>query len=133
MCEAVPRWQRTPIVSQCAAILSSSSVLALRETGDSLHYFKQQAVWLGLGVLAMIAAAFTPMRWWRRAAFPMFVVSVVLLIAVLAVGRSRLEPRIIDGAVVPRLVMPLSHSAMDCAIEPATVLGAVPPISGALL
>jgi len=75
------------VVVGLGAILSSSSVLALRETGDSLHYFKQQAVWLGLGVAALIGASLTPMRWWRRMAFPMFAVTVVLLVAVLLVGQ----------------------------------------------
>ena len=75
------------VVVGLGAILSSSSVLALRETGDSLYYFKQQAVWLGLGVAAMVAAALTPMRWWRRMAFPLFAVTVVLLVAVLLVGQ----------------------------------------------
>lgn len=31
-------------------------------------------------------------------------------VAVLAVGRSRMMPWIVDGAIVPRLIMPLSHS-----------------------
>jgi pyruvate dehydrogenase E2 component (dihydrolipoamide acetyltransferase) len=42
-------------------------------------------------------------------------------VAVLAVGRSRLMPWVVDGAITPRLIMPLSHSMdhrlIDGAIE----------------
>ncbi len=42
-------------------------------------------------------------------------------VAVLAVGRSRLQPLVVDGRVVPRLIMPLSHSmdhrVIDGALE----------------
>ena len=42
-------------------------------------------------------------------------------VAVLAVGRSRLQPWVVDGRVVPRLIMPLSHSmdhrVIDGALE----------------
>ncbi len=74
------------IIVGLGALLSASSVLALRETGDSLYYFKRQLMWLGVGILALAAAAATPMRWWRRAAFPLFVVTVLLLVATLMVG-----------------------------------------------
>lgn len=74
------------IVVGLGAILSASSVPALRETGDSLYYFKRQAAWLGVGLVLMVAAAWIPLRWWRRMAFLLFVVSVILLLAVLFVG-----------------------------------------------
>jgi cell division protein FtsW len=68
------------------AILSSSSVLALRETGDGLYYFKRQLAWLLLGGLGMAFAAIIPLQWWRRMAFPLFVLTLGLLAAVLVVG-----------------------------------------------
>ena len=68
------------------AILSSSSVLALRETGDGLFYFKRQLAWLLLGGLGMAFAALIPLHWWRRMAFPLFVLTLALLAAVLVVG-----------------------------------------------
>ncbi|MDX1690136.1 MAG: putative lipid II flippase FtsW [Acidimicrobiia bacterium] len=68
------------------AILSASSVLGLRESGDGLFYFKRQAVWLGLGVIALVGAALVPLRWWRRMSFPLFASSVVLLAATHVIG-----------------------------------------------
>jgi cell division protein FtsW len=68
------------------AILSSSSVLALRETGDGLYYFKRQLAWLLLGGLGMTFAALIPPQWWRRMAFPLFVMTLALLAAVLVIG-----------------------------------------------
>jgi len=67
-------------------ILSASSVVGIEETGDGLSYFKRQLVWMGLGVIAMVGAAFTPLRWWRRLAAPAFVATLALLLAVLFVG-----------------------------------------------
>ncbi len=74
------------IVVGLGAILSASSVPALRETGDSLYFFKRQSAWLGVGLSLMVAAAWLPLRWWRRMAFPLFVFSVVLLVGVFLVG-----------------------------------------------
>jgi cell division protein FtsW len=74
------------VIVGLGAILSASSVLALRETGDSLYYFKRQLIWLGVGVVALAAASAVPIRWWRRLAFPFFTCTVFLLVMVLAMG-----------------------------------------------
>lgn len=74
------------IVVGLGALLSASSVVGLRESGDGLYYFKRQLVWLVAGVVAMVVAALVPLRWWRRMSFPLFVGSVVLLAAVMAFG-----------------------------------------------
>lgn len=74
------------LVVGLGSILSASSVLALRETGDGLFYFKRQIVWLGVGMVGLVAAALMPLRWWRKLAFPLFMTTVGLLIAVLVVG-----------------------------------------------
>lgn len=74
------------LVVGLGAILSASSVLGLRETGDGLFYFKRQIMWLGVGLVGLVAAAVMPLRWWRRLAFPLFIVTIALLAAVLFVG-----------------------------------------------
>lgn len=71
------------------AILSSSSVPALQSQHDSLFYFRRQLIWLGAGVGALVLAAAMPLRWWRRLAFPLFVGTVVLLVAVQLTGLQR--------------------------------------------
>ena len=74
------------IVVGLGALLSASSVVGLRESGDGLFYFKRQVVWLVGGVVAMVIAALIPLRWWRRMSFPLYLGSVVLLAAVVAYG-----------------------------------------------
>jgi cell division protein FtsW len=67
-------------------ILSASSVYALESQQDSLFYFKRQLMWLGAGVVGLAAAGSLPVRWWRRLAFPCFLVTLVLLVAVQLMG-----------------------------------------------
>ena len=67
------------LVVGLGAILSASSVIAIREGVDNLYYFKRQLVWMGVGQLVMVGAAHTPPRVLRRMAFPLFVGSVILL------------------------------------------------------
>ncbi|MFH1104311.1 MAG: putative lipid II flippase FtsW [Actinomycetota bacterium] len=74
------------VVIGLGAILSASSVLGLREAGDSLYFFKRQIVWLIVGIVGMVTAAFIPLRWWRRMAFPLYVVTVGMLGAVMLFG-----------------------------------------------
>jgi cell division protein FtsW len=74
------------LVIGLGSILSASSVPGIRETGDGLFYFKRQLAWLVAGVAGMVLAALTPLRWWRKLAFPLFILTVVLLVAVLAGG-----------------------------------------------
>ena len=44
------------------AMLSASSVISIRETGDHLFYFKRQIVWVALGLVAFLAAMRIPYR-----------------------------------------------------------------------
>jgi len=74
------------LVVGLGSILSASSVLGLRETGDGLFYFKRQIMWLGVGLVGLVTAALTPTRWWRKMAFPLFVMTIGLLAAVLLIG-----------------------------------------------
>jgi len=68
------------------AILSSSSVAALRADHDSLYFFWRQLMWLGAGVAGLVAAALLPLRWWRRLSSFVFAGTVLLLLAVQVVG-----------------------------------------------
>ena len=74
------------VVLGLGTLLSASSVVGLREAGDGLYYFKRQVVWLVGGVVAMVVAAWIPLRWWRRMSFPLFFASVGLLAAVVFFG-----------------------------------------------
>ena len=74
------------LVVGLGALLSASSVVGLREAGDSLFYIKRQVLWMALGVIALFVGAATPVRWWRRLASPAFGLTVLALVAVLVVG-----------------------------------------------
>ncbi len=74
------------VVLGLGALLSASSVVGLRESGDGLYYFKRQVVWLVAGVVAMVVAAWVPLQWWRKLSFPMFLGTVGLLLAVMFFG-----------------------------------------------
>jgi len=53
-------------------------------------------------------------------------------VAVLAVGRSRQMPWVVDGAVVPRLIMPLSHSMDHRVIDGAVEIAFIASVIGLL-
>lgn len=74
------------LVIGLGAVLSASSVLAIREGVGNLFYFKRQAIWMGAGLVVLVGAALTPLRVIRKMAFATFMVSVILLIATLVVG-----------------------------------------------
>jgi cell division protein FtsW len=71
------------------AMLSASSVISIRETGDHLFYIKRQIIWVGLGLASLVVFAKIPYRLYRRFAIPIFVVAVAGLVATLVVGDVR--------------------------------------------
>jgi rod shape determining protein RodA len=57
--------------------------LALYSAGGGLQpYALKHAMRFGVGLIIMFAAAFVPLHWWRRLAWPIYVVSVLMLIFV---------------------------------------------------
>lgn len=71
------------------AMLSASSVISIRETGDHLFYFKRQIVWVALGLVAFLAAMRIPYRWYRNGALVIYLVGIAALVATLAIGDAR--------------------------------------------
>jgi cell division protein FtsW len=71
------------------AMLSASSVISIRETGDHLFYIKRQIIWVGLGLAALVVFAKIPYRLYRQFAMPIFIVAVAGLIATLMFGDVR--------------------------------------------
>ena len=71
------------------AMLSASSVISIRETGDHLFYIKRQIVWVGMGLVALVLFSRIPYRAYRRFAVPIFVVAVAGLVATLMFGDVR--------------------------------------------
>ncbi len=71
------------------AMLSASSVISIRETGDHLFYIKRQIIWVGLGLAALVVFAKIPYRLYRQFAIPIFIIAVAGLIATLMFGDVR--------------------------------------------
>ncbi|HEX9853852.1 MAG TPA: putative lipid II flippase FtsW [Acidimicrobiia bacterium] len=71
------------------AVLSASSVVAIREGVDHLFYFKRQIVWIVAGLGLLVAASRIPYRMYARFAVPILVVAIAGLVATLALGDVR--------------------------------------------
>ncbi|MGF1662388.1 MAG: FtsW/RodA/SpoVE family cell cycle protein, partial [Kineosporiaceae bacterium] len=63
-------------------VLSASSVESYAATGSPFGTATRQAVFAGVGVVAAVAAARLPVRWWRRLAWPVLLLAVGLQAAV---------------------------------------------------
>ncbi|MDR7420084.1 MAG: putative lipid II flippase FtsW [Armatimonadota bacterium] len=70
-------------------VYSASSVVAYERLSDSAYFFKRQAAWAGLGLVALWVARGIYYERLRRLAVPLLFVSVVLLAAVLIPGIGR--------------------------------------------
>jgi len=70
-------------------VLSASSVEAFSSSGSSFSIVDKQALWVGLGLPAMWAASRVPPRAWRMFGYPLLLLSLLLLIAVLVPGVGR--------------------------------------------
>jgi cell division protein FtsW len=78
------------LVIGLGALLSASSVLAIREGyDDNLYYFKRQLLFAGIGLIFLVIGARIPYALYRRAAIPIMALAFVGLIATLAVGEVR--------------------------------------------
>ena len=68
-------------------VFSASSVTALNSTGDAAYYLKRQLAFIALGAAVAIALAKVDYHFWVRSALMfVWVVTVVLLVAVVALG-----------------------------------------------
>jgi len=74
------------IVVGLGATLSASSVMGLDRAQDRFLFFRRQLLGVGIGAVAMVAAARLPYRLYRRLAGLMYLVVIVLLVAVLVAG-----------------------------------------------
>ena len=72
-----------------------STPQALNFFNDKFYFFKQQLVWAGVGLVAMIVVSNIHYSFWRKIAVPFFFISCLLLIIVLipGIGLSALGAR----------------------------------------
>lgn len=64
-------------------VFSASAVLGLKKHGDAMFFVKRQLLWLLLGSSALWAAANIDYRWLRRWTYPLLLLTLLLLAAVL--------------------------------------------------
>jgi cell division protein FtsW len=70
-------------------VLSASSVISYSESGSSFSIVSKQAMWLGIGLPAMFVASRITPRGWRLLGYPLLMLSLLLLVAVLVPGVGR--------------------------------------------
>ena len=80
------------LVIGAGAVMSASSVIALHENGDRMYLFNRHLMFIGIGVFVLLVAARIPYKLYQRWAMPIFLLSLLVLVATLAIGKS------IDGA-----------------------------------
>jgi len=66
-------------------ILSSASVVLSQDiSGQSYYYLKHQLIYgLGIGIIAFLVAQKIPYHYWQKIAFPLIILSIVLLVLTL--------------------------------------------------
>lgn len=64
-------------------LFSSSYAYALQNYGDSYHFIKKQVVFAVMGTIAMLVASKIDYHFYRKFAWPVYIISVILLIVVL--------------------------------------------------
>ncbi|MBL7628821.1 putative lipid II flippase FtsW [Frankia sp. CN6] len=65
-------------------VLSASNVRSFADFGSSYTVFLRQATWMGIGLPILLVASRTPVRLFRRAAYPLLAVTLLMLLLVLS-------------------------------------------------
>jgi cell division protein FtsW len=68
------------------AVADASAPQAISVFSDKFYFVKQQAVWLVIGIVVMFLAAKIHYSFWEKIAVPLFIISLLGLIAVLIPG-----------------------------------------------
>ncbi|MGI9584910.1 MAG: FtsW/RodA/SpoVE family cell cycle protein [Acidimicrobiia bacterium] len=71
------------------AMLSASSVVSIKANSGQFQLFTRQVMWVGLGMAALVIAAFVPYRFWERVALPVYVITVIGLLVTMMIGDTR--------------------------------------------
>ena len=84
-------------------VYSATFDWSYQDTESSFKIASKQFLWVGLGLGVLTACALIPYDWWKRAAVPLMAVTVISLIALLAVGDEVFgaQRTFLDGSVQP--------------------------------
>lgn len=129
------------LVAGMVMVYSASSVVAYERLADSAYYLKRQAVWVGIGLMAMLVARSVYYQKLRAFAVPVLLLSILLLFAVLlpqvghvaggarrwiSVGLFSFQP---VEVAKPALLLFLAHfCVMRSAVLGDLKSGVVPPL-----
>lgn len=71
------------------AVSSSSVVLSFERFGNNFYYLKNQLLFTLMGLIGMAITSAIDYRYWRKIAYPLMLVTIVLLLAVFLPGIGR--------------------------------------------
>lgn len=71
------------------AVSSASVVLSFDRYGHNFYYLCNQLIFAVIGLVAMAVTSAIDYRYWRKVAYPLMIVTIVLLVAVLIPGIGR--------------------------------------------
>jgi len=70
-------------------IFDASAVAALHDFNDKFHFFRQQSIWLILGIFLFFLCSQLNYRFWKKIALPFFLVNLFFLVLVLIPGLGK--------------------------------------------
>jgi len=76
------------LVLGVAMVLSASTIESYRVFGSAYTLWSRQVLFAVIGLAAMVVASRLPVTFYRRIAYPALVTAIVLLVAVLVIGRE---------------------------------------------
>lgn len=77
------------VVIGLLAVSSASVVLSFDRFGNNFYYLRNQLIFAVVGLVAMAFTAMVDYRFWRKMAYPLMLVTLFLLVAVLIPGIGR--------------------------------------------
>jgi len=87
---AIDKWMLVAVVCLLALgmtmVLSTSYLYSQERYGDGTYFFRKQLLAMGAGTLALIACSMVPSAFYRRFAYPLLVVTFIVLVLVLVPG-----------------------------------------------
>ena len=87
---AVDKWMLLAVAGLLALgmtmVLSTSYLHSQERYGDGTYFFRKQLIAMGAGVIALIACSIMPTALYRRFAYPLLALSLILLVMVLIPG-----------------------------------------------
>lgn len=76
------------------AVADASAPIAARDFGDKYYFVKQQAMWAGIGLVALFVCSRIPLAVWEKIAVPLFMINLLLLVLVFIPG---IGPRLLGA------------------------------------